>query len=353
MGTYAQLVELPVTIDAYRLEGLELQVTPQFARRVTVVHLEGAGREGTGEDVTWDATEQRVFEAGGAVLPLAGRFTLGSFSKHLEAFDLFPRGTSQPAHRHYRRWAFESAALDLALLQAGCSLERALDRVARPVRFVRSMGLGHPPRIEKMTAWLDLYPRMRFKLDVGAGWDAGTVRALADSGAVDVVDFKGAYHGTPVDLEADPALYARVADGLPDAWLEDPALTDATRAVLAAHRPRITWDAPIHSVDDIRALDFPPRMVNMKPSRLGTLRNLFDAYDHCVAQGIGVYGGGQWELGPGRGQIQYLASLFHADAPNDVAPRAYNAFAPRPGLPASPLAARPAASGFRREGERA
>ena len=61
-------------------------------------------------------------------------------------------------------------------------------------------------------------------------------------------------------------------------------------------------------------------MVNIKPSRLGGLRNLLDAYDYCAERGIGNYGGGQFELGVGRGQIQYLASLFHADAPNDVAP---------------------------------
>ena len=65
-------------------------------------------------------------------------------------------------------------------------------------------------------------------------------------------------------------------------------------------------------------------MVNIKPSRLGGLRNLLDAYDYCAASGIGNYGGGQFELGVGRGQIQYLASLFHADAPNDVAPTGFN-----------------------------
>jgi hypothetical protein len=54
-----------------------------------------------------------------------------------------------------------------------------------------------------------------------------------------------------------------------------------------------------------------------------------------------------FELGPGRGQIQYLASLFHPDGPNDVAPRAYNDPDPRPGLPASPLEAAPEDVGFR------
>ena len=37
-----------------------------------------------------------------------------------------------------------------------------------------------------------------------------------------------------------------------------------------------------------------------------------------------MYGGGQFELGIGRTQIQELASLFHPDMPNDVAPAEFN-----------------------------
>ena len=162
-----------------------------------------------------------------------------------------------------------------------------------------------------------------------------------------VVDLKGAYKGTPVDLDPEPTLYARVARGLPAAWIEDPAWTPETEPALADHLDRITWDAPIHSVDDIRALPFPPCMLNIKPSRFGTLSALLGAYDYCRDEGIELYGGGQWELGVGRDQIQYLAALFHPDAPNDVAPRGFNAQQPVAGLPASPLPPDTAATGFR------
>src|SRR5207244_11475407 len=113
------------------------------------------------------------------------------------------------------------------------------------------------------------------------------------------------------------------------------------------HRDRVSWDAPIHSIEDIEALPFPAHMVNIKPSRLGGLRNLLDAYDYCRERQIGNYGGGQFELGVGRGQIQYLASLFHAAAPNDVAPTGYNLPDTPPDLPSSPLEPRPSAVGFR------
>jgi hypothetical protein len=61
-------------------------------------------------------------------------------------------------------------------------------------------------------------------------------------------------------------------------------------------------------------------MLNLKPARFGSVRALFDTYDYCAAHGIDVYGGGMFEQGPGRGQLQYLASLFHPGTPNDLAP---------------------------------
>jgi hypothetical protein len=88
-------------------------------------------------------------------------------------------------------------------------------------------------------------------------------------------------------------------------------------------------------------------MVNVKPSRLGPLRSLFAAYDYCESRGIGMYGGGQFELGVGRSHIQYLASIFHPDTPNDVAPGGYNLADVPADLPDSPLAVRAHDTGFR------
>src|SRR5690606_18869292 len=111
--------------------------------------------------------------------------------------------------------------------------------------------------------------------------------------------------------DTDPELYRRVAEAFPSAWLEDPDLNPETEAVLEPHRDRITWDAPLHSVADIEGLPFPPKTINVKPSRFGSVREVLDVYDYCEANGIACYGGGQFELGPGRGQIEYLASVFH------------------------------------------
>jgi hypothetical protein len=345
VSLYDAVKDLPLEIDSYELDLLELQARADFLRKTTVVRLRGAAEEGIGEDVTYHAEEHDRLQQRGADLPLTGSWTLDSFSEHLAALVLFDAEPAQHAYHDYRRWGFESAALDLALRQAGRSLGDAIGREPQPVSFVVSGGLGDPPSTERLHAWLALYPTLRFKLDASPAWTDALVEELAATGAVDSIDLKGQYRGTVVDTPPDPALYRRVAEGLPTAWLEDPGLTDETIAVLEPHRERVTWDAVIHSVEDIEALAWPPRTVNVKPSRFGTVERLFAAYDYCEARGIGAYGGGQWELGPGRGHIQLLAALNHPATPNDVAPREYN-LEPRDGLPTSPLTVRPRETGF-------
>ncbi|MGP0100983.1 MAG: hypothetical protein ACLPUT_05085 [Solirubrobacteraceae bacterium] len=347
MSTWELLAGMPLEIDEYTLEPLTATVSSDFERKSTVIHLRGGGEEGIGEDVTYDAVDHDILQAAGPTLALAGRFTLASFCTHLAELQLFPEPPQREVSGRYRTWAYESAALDLALRQAGTTLHAALGREPRPVRFVVSLRLGEPPTLEPLRRRLALYPGLRFKLDPTSSWDERLIAELVATGAVDSVDFKGLYHGSIVDQPADPVLYRRVAEAFPEAWIEDPALTPETDAVLAPHRGRFSWDAPIHSIADIDALPYPPRMVNIKPSRLGGLRSLLDAYDYCAERGIGNYGGGQFELGVGRGQNQYLASIFHPDAPNDVAPTGFNLPDPPADLPSSPLAPAPGAAGFR------
>jgi hypothetical protein len=347
MTTWELLADLPVEIEDYALEPLSAKVSSAFERKSTVIRLRGAGQEGAGEDVTYDAVDHDILQEAGPSLPLAGRFTLASFAEHLAGLSLFAEPPQREVSQLYRTWAYESGALDLALRQAHTTLHAALQRDPQPVRFVVSLRLGEPPSLDPVLRRLELYPGLRFKLDPTSSWDEALIAGLVQTGAVDSVDFKGLYSGSIVDQAADPVLYRRVTDALPDAWIEDPKLTPETDAVLAAHRERFSWDAPIHSIADIEDLPYPPSMVNIKPSRLGGLQNLLDAYDYCAGRSIGNYGGGQFELGVGRGHIQYLASIFHADAPNDVAPTGFNLPVTPPDLPTSPLAPAPSPQGFR------
>jgi L-alanine-DL-glutamate epimerase-like enolase superfamily enzyme len=344
---WARVKDLPLEIDGYGLERLQRDVSSDFTRVSTVLRFAGDGHEGLGEDVSYDQDDQDRLQEAGPVQPLEGNWTLESFCDHLATLDLWPAPAVHEPSRQYRVWAYESAALDLALRQAGLPLHEALGRELRPVTFVVSLRLGEPATMGPLRARLDPYPALRFKLDPTPSWTDDLVAELAGTGAVDSVDLKGLYEGSVVDNPADPVLYRRVLEGFPQAWVEDPRINDETWPVLEPHRGRITWDANIHSVDDIRALPFQPRMVNVKPSRLGGLRPLLAAYEHCEANGIGMYGGGQFELGVGRGQIQHLASIFHADGPNDVAPGGYNDPSPPAGLPDSPLPVAAHSTGFR------
>jgi L-alanine-DL-glutamate epimerase-like enolase superfamily enzyme len=346
--TYDTIAELPLEIESYTLERLERPVSSEFTRVTSVLRLQGGGEEGIGEDVVYDAEDHDLQQQRGPVLPLGGTHTVDRFSRLLEEVDLFSTPPKREVSRLYRRSAFESAALDLALRQQGRSLAAAVGRTAQPVTYVVSLRLGEPPSMEPVLRRLEKYPTMRFKLDPTSSWTDELVTELVETGSVDSLDFKGRYTGTIVDQPPDPKLYARVVRAFPDAWYEDPALTEETERILAPHRDQVTWDEPIHSVADIEALPFPPRMVNVKPSRFGPLRALFDTYDYCAERGIGIYGGGQFELGPGRGQIQLLASIFHPHTPNDVAPVGFHDPDPPAGLPTSPLEPLPEPIGFRR-----
>ena len=309
------LLELPLAIEGVELERQELAVSPEFRRVTTTVRLRGGGEEGLGEDVTYQDDLHERFP-----LPsVAGEWTIDSFSQSLDGFAFFG-DDHLPDHaaRDYRRWAWESAALDLALRQAGTTLADVTGRARSTVTYVVSTRVTNVPLV------LELYPAARFKLDPSTEWDDDTIDRLTGLGVVDTADFKGVYRGD-FGQPPNPALYTRIAEAFPGAWLEDPGIDAETDRVLLPHRPRVTWDAPIHSVADVLALPFPPRCLNVKPSRFGTVRRLFEFYEWCLANDVSMYGGGQFELGIGRVQIQELASLFHADMPNDVAPAAFNA----------------------------
>ncbi|MFI5028718.1 MAG: hypothetical protein ACHQCF_07055 [Solirubrobacterales bacterium] len=353
MPTLDLLADLPLAIEGYQLRGQEL-LLPGFERLTTEIHISGGGEVGIGEDVTYDAVDHIALQDAGAALDLSGHPTLGEFCDFIGGVETFPAEPQRDVSRRYRRWAFESAALDLALRQSGIGLAEALGREPSPVTFVCSMrlspGEGQPSSIETLRRKLDPYPDLRFKLDPTNDWSEELIAALVETGAVDSLDLKGFYKGTVVDVETDPELYSKLIDAFTDAWLEDPDVNQETRPILEPVRDRLTWDAPIHSIADIEALPWPPRMVNIKPSRIGGLRDLCETYDYCAERQIGAYGGGQWELSVGRGQIQALASLFHPETPNDTAPRGYNEADPEPGLPTSPMPARPSPTGFRWEG---
>ena len=83
-----------------------------------------------------------------------------------------------------------------------------------------------PPRSRPCAASSTPTQDLRFKLDPTNDWNDELIAALVETGAVDSLDLKGFYKGTPVDVETDPELYAKLIEAFPDAWLEDPDVNE-------------------------------------------------------------------------------------------------------------------------------
>ena len=341
MTLYDRLADLPLVVEGESRERRERETSSGFTRVSTVVSLAGDGDVGRGEDVTYDAPDhERLAET--PPFDLAGEYTFEEFSDRLDEVDLFPDPPERESSRHYRRWAYESAALDLALRRADTHLATALGRDRDPVRFVASTRLSGvddegPPTADRVHALLDRVPDLELKLDPTADWTDDLVAELAATDAVRVLDLKGQYRGTSVDQDPDPALYERVIEGFPDAVVEDPALTDETRSLVEGAADRVSWDAPITGLDSVRGLPFEPRWLNVKPSRFGTVASLLETIEWALDEGVALYGGGQFELDVGREHVQTLAATFYPDGPNDVAPGVYNDPEVPDTLPRSPL----------------
>jgi len=167
MSLYDAVSGLELTLDEFGTQRREATVSTDFTRVTTTVALQGLGETGEGEDVTYAADAHDDFPR----LRELGRTTIAEYSSELDAYGL----------EDYRRWAFESAALDLALRQAGSSLGEVLGLEYHPVRFVISTRLEFRP-------WLDVYPDVEFKLDPTTEWSDDHMREIAATGAVRVLD---------------------------------------------------------------------------------------------------------------------------------------------------------------------
>jgi L-alanine-DL-glutamate epimerase-like enolase superfamily enzyme len=176
VSDYDRIADLPLEIADYSLERREL-VLPNFTRVTTTIVLRGGGEEGRGEDVTYEADMHDGYPEG---LQFAGTRSIGDSSSELEQLEEVAVG--------YRRWGFESAALDLALRQAGRSLGDVVGREYRTVRFVAST------RAE-IDGWLEVAPELEFKLDASADWTRELIERLAGTDRVRVGEFIAFYEG--------------------------------------------------------------------------------------------------------------------------------------------------------------
>jgi len=239
-------------------------------------------------------------------IDLAGELPLADALSALEPVDLFPAGS--PHREEFQndcRWALASARLDLALTQAGRDLSGAVDRDPSPVRVLLSTGLGAPPSAEPITEWLEIDPTLECKIDLSQRPSAEVLETLIETKAGQAIDLKAHYAGagasetddasTPSwvgDPDPDPAFYRTVIEALPEAVIQDPAVTEATHPLLEAVSDRVAWDGPIYSLAEFDTQPVEVGRWNLKPSRFETLERLFEFIDRARDRGLGLYGSG-------------------------------------------------------------
>jgi len=211
-----------------------------FTKVSIVVRLSGQGHAGEGEDSTWDQIDQIEFLRGGNQLTWLRELTVSTRSRRCSGWPTYSRSNrsaTAPAstgggHLRARRWTSRCARA-----ASRCRTPSAVPP-GRSTCGIHSDRRPSEPR--PALALLGVDPELRFTLDLTLTWDDDLVAELARLDRVDVVDMKDCYRNVNVAMHADAGLYRRVIEGLPDTWIEDPALDGTTAELLERHRDRVT-----------------------------------------------------------------------------------------------------------------
>ncbi len=249
---WSAVEDLPIAIESFSCEALVPSgPTGLEDHSTTQLRLQGRGEEGVGEQVGMGDAQESLRASD---FPLTGEWvTLAGFLAHVEEIDMWPEPPEYELQRNWRRWTFESAALDLALRQSATSLPEILGRTPQPVRFVNSFGLGDPPDAEKVANRRAMHPTVGFKLDVAPSWTQEIMDRVTAVEGVATIDFKGQYGLEVEDEAALLAMYERTLATFTEVVFEDPHDHPAVLELLTPIADRVSYDAPITSVASIGA----------------------------------------------------------------------------------------------------
>jgi O-succinylbenzoate synthase len=219
----------------------------------------------------------------------------------------------------FARAGLEMACWDALGQRGGRSLAALLGGTRAEV--AAGVSLGIEAEIGTLFGLIDQYldeGYRRIKLKIAPGHDVEVVRQVR-ARYPDVplqVDANSAY--TLADLDTLKAL-----DGFGLLLIEQPLGDDdiidhaQLQAVLSTP---VCLDESIHSADDARkALDLGAcRVINIKVSRVGGLREAQRIHDLCLTRGVPVWCGGMHEFGIGRAANLAISSLPGFTLPGDV-----------------------------------
>ena len=187
--------------------------------------------------------------------------------------------------------------------------------------ILSGVSLGIEKEVEPLLDQIERYEAegyRRIKLKIAPGWDVEIVRRVRERFPTIAlqVDANSAY-----TLDDLPVL--KRLDEFDLLLIEQPLahddIIDHARLQAALKTP-ICLDESIHSADDARkALDLGAcRVMNIKVSRVGGLREAKRVHDVCFERGVPVWCGGMHEFGIGRAANVAIASLAGFTLPGDV-----------------------------------
>jgi O-succinylbenzoate synthase len=213
----------------------------------------------------------------------------------------------------------EMACWDALARDQGIRLHTLLGGT-RP-RILSGVSLGIEEHIDDLFDQIDRYlgeGYRRIKLKIAPGRDVEVVRRVRERypALALQVDANSAY-------TLDDVRTLRALDEFGLLLIEQPLahddIIDHARLQAALKTP-ICLDESIHSADDARkALDLDAcRVINIKVSRLGGLREAKRVHDLCLARGVPVWCGGMHEFGIGRAANVAIAALPGFTLPGDV-----------------------------------
>ena len=213
----------------------------------------------------------------------------------------------------------QAALYDLLAKAQGVSLQKMLGGSGEKVKVGVSVGIqpSAGALVERVRAYLaDGYPRIKIKIKPGR--DVAETQAVREA-FPDIllqVDANSAY-------TLDDAATIKAMDNLNLLLIEQPLSEDDIfdHAKLQPQlKTAICLDESILSARHARwAHELGAcRIINIKPGRVGGLREAIRIHDYCAEHGIPVWCGGMLETGIGRAANVALASLPNFKLPGDI-----------------------------------
>nr|MBI2905906.1 o-succinylbenzoate synthase [Chloroflexota bacterium] len=213
----------------------------------------------------------------------------------------------------------QAALYDLLAKAQGVSLQKMLGGSGETVKVGVSVGIqpGTEALVERVRAYLaEGYRRIKIKIkpgrdvadaeavrkafpDILLQVDANSVYTLADAGAIEAMDDLNLLLIEQPLAEDDIFDHAKLQSRLKTAICLDESIHSARHA---------RWAQELGAC----------RIINIKPGRVGGLREAARIHDFCAEHGIPVWCGGMLETGIGRAANVALASLPNFKLPGDI-----------------------------------